>query len=436
MTKDREIFEGSLWSALTPSAPLGGPPGEDIKTDVAIVGGGFLGLSTALHLAEAGVEATVLEAEEVGFGASGRNTGFVVPSLKSALGPADLARFLGASHMDKYVRLIAGSGDEVFSLIRRFGIDCDAEQTGWFQPAHSAAMARVLEQRVRDWSGHGARVEMISAEETGRRTGVAGYHGAVFVPSGGQVNPLAYVRGLARAASAAGARIHERSKVQRIERVPTGWLVAAAGQVIHAGRVLLATNAMIGSLQPDIAVSMVPATVYQVATDVLAPEHRARILPERAPLADTRRHTLAVRWSPDGRLMSGGLVFPGPAALGRASRFFARRLSTFFPQLGNVEISYVWRGVISMTFDSLPRFVSLAPGLEAAFGCNGRGIALTTALGRRIAGRLSGCEPESDFPLPVTEARPVPGRQLSRIGPMLYLPWSEALDWFESRSTR
>ncbi len=430
---DRTIFAGSLWSALTPQQATGTRLDGSEETDVAIVGGGFLGLSTALHLAEAGVRVTVLEAEAIGFGASGRNTGFVVPSLKTALGPADVAQHLGKTHADNYVRLIGGSGDAVFGLIKRLGIDCAAEQKGWFQPAHSAAMARRLEQRANDWRGSGADVELVSGDEVARRTGLPGYHGAIFVPSGGQINPLAYVRGLARAAVAAGAVIHEGARVSRVEPDRKGWRVRTPAGDVLATRVLLATNAMVGPLRPEIEYSMVPARVHQIATGILPGSARRIILPERTPVADTRRHTFAVRWSPDGRLITGGLVLPGPGSVERARRFFNRRLGFFFPQVGSIKVDYVWSGVVAMTLNSLPRFVSLGPGLDAAFGCNGRGIALTTSLGRDIAALYAGRMTEAEFPLPVTAPKAVPGRQLSRIGPPLYLPWSEFRDWADSR---
>src|SRR4051812_40559400 len=145
-----DTFGASLWSALTAPAQAFAPLGQDQTCDVLVVGAGFLGLSLALHLAERDVSVVVLEAREPGFGASGRNTGFVVPTLKTALGPADVGRILGEDVGERLVRLVGESGSTVFDLIRRLGIDCSAEQAGWMQPAHTAAMARVLEARQRE----------------------------------------------------------------------------------------------------------------------------------------------------------------------------------------------------------------------------------------------------------------------------------------------
>ena len=431
-----DTFGDSLWSALAPGAddradapaPLTG----EVEADVAIVGAGFLGLSAALHLAEAGIRVVVAEAEEPGFGASGRNTGFVVPSLKTAIGPADVRERLGAAG-DRLTALVGQSGTLVFDLIARHALACSAERTGWMQPAHTAAMLEVLMQRREDWRARGRSVEILSAEETARRVGAPGYHGALFDPTGGQIDPLAYARGLAAAAGRLGAAIHPRTRVERLERAGPRWaLVTTQGRIL-AERVLLATNALVGPLSAAVAASIVPVRVRQIATQPLSPELHAMILPGRSPLADTRRHTLAVRWSPDGRLLTGGLVLPGPGARARTVRAFVRRLERLYPAAGPLRADYVWNGVIAATMDSLPRFAALAPGLDAAIGCNGRGIALTTALGRDIAGLYAGTLAAGEFPLPHRAPEPVPGRRLARIGPSFWLPWSNLRDHLEMR---
>lgn len=429
-----ETFAKSLWSALTPAGPTAPPLRGEADADVVVVGAGFLGLSTALHLAESGVRVMLLEADEVGFGASGRNTGFVVPSLKTSLGPSDVADKLGPDFGERLVRLVGESGNVVFDLIERLGIECSAEQNGWMQPAHTAAIARVLERRSAEWRERGRTVEILTAAETARKIGAAGYHGALYDPTGGQINPLAYARGLAQACLARGVALHNRSRVTAIERDGTNWRVVTADGRVKVSRVLLTTNALVGRLWPAMAESIIPVRVHQIATKRLSADIQARIVPDRSPVADTRRHTFAVRWSPDGRLVTGGLIMPGHGPLKRASRFFSKRLAGFFLELGVVEPDYVWSGVIAATTDSLPRFVALAPGLDAAIGCNGRGVALTTSLGREIAALYSGRIGAEAFTLPHEPPKPVPGRRLAAIGPHLWLPWSEWRDRREARS--
>src|SRR5690606_33375850 len=139
---------GSLWEAIAPAGKQFAPLCASIKADVVVVGAGFLGLSTALHAAEGGRDVVLIETHQPGFGASGRNTGFVVPSLKASLGPAEVTRALGEKHADRLLRLVSGSGDTVFNLIRRLNIDCSALQNGWLQPGHSREAEDALQKRL------------------------------------------------------------------------------------------------------------------------------------------------------------------------------------------------------------------------------------------------------------------------------------------------
>lgn len=420
-----------LWEALAPPAPALDAFDGDARTDVVIVGAGMLGLSLALHLREAGMGATVLEADTVGAGASGRNTGFVVPSLRTAIGPEEVRKRMGQAG-EALNTLVGGSATLVFDLARRHAIDCAAERTGWLQPAHTAAMARILDLRAREWRARGRPVEMLDAAETARRSGLTGYQGALFDPEGGQIDPLAFTRGLACAARRLGAKIHERARVTGLAAENGGWVATTRHGRIIADRAFLATNALGAGIDGPVAASLVPVVIHQIATQRLDAALRARVLPAGAPVADTRRHTFAVRWAPDGRLVSGGLVAPGSGALERAGRFFARRLARFFPDAGPLVAEFAWSGTIAKTIDDLPRFFELAPGFDAAVGCNGRGVALTTALGHAIARRYAGA---TEFPLPVSAPRPIPGRSLARHGQALWLKWSGLRDWLDTRLT-
>ncbi|WP_171060721.1 FAD-binding oxidoreductase [Poseidonocella sp. HB161398] len=424
---------GSLWERLAPPGPDCPPLDGAAKADLAVIGGGFLGLSAALHAAEAGMEVVLLEAEGPGFGASGRNTGFVVPSLKSALGPAETEALLGQPHAGRLLRLVAGSGDAVFGLIERHGMDVARARNGWLQPGHSAAAEAMLRSRLPKLRAAGVAAEFLARDEMRTLTGLPSLHGGLRVASGGQINPLAYARGLARAALAAGVRIHAGSRATGLAETATGWRVATAAGEVAARQVLLATNAMGGPLWPAMRDGIVPVTVFQVATQPLPGALRQRILPAMAPVADTRRHTFALRWTEDGRLVTGGMALPGPGRAARAARGFLARMRAFVPGLPELEAEALWTGTIAATLDALPRMVRLAPGLHGAIGCNGRGVALATALGRETAGLLAGRIAEQDFVLPVTAPRPVPMARLSGLGPHLWLPWSSLRDRLEAR---
>jgi glycine/D-amino acid oxidase-like deaminating enzyme len=428
----QDTFHQSVWAATTPAGPVLTPLTGKTKADVAIVGAGFLGLSTALHLAERGAQVVVLEAAEPGFGASGRNTGFVVPSLWRGLGPAAVRQRWG-ERGERLVSLVGASGSALFDLIRRRGLDCEAEQLGWIQPAHSADAANVLQERRREWTERGKHLDWLGPTETERLTGVSGYHGALLDRSGGQLNPLAYARELARRAIGSGARLHARSKVRAIEHERPRWRVRTdAGEVV-ADRVLLATNALVGALAPTVARAMIPIVVHQIATSPLSERVRDSILPGGQCLSDTRRHTFACRWGPGNRLLTGGIVAAGPLRLARARRSFERRLGRFFPRHGPFTAEFAWRGIIATLPELLPRFFRVESDLEAAIGCNGRGVALTTSLGREIARLYAGEIGEDEFPAPITVPQSAPLRSLAAIGPSIWLPWSELRDWLDAK---
>jgi glycine/D-amino acid oxidase-like deaminating enzyme len=424
---------GSIWEAISPPLPPFAPLEGAARADVVIVGAGFLGLSAALHAAEAGMDVVLLESHQPGFGASGRNTGFVVPSLKTSLGPAEVTAAMGADHADRLLRLVASSGRAVFGLIEKHGIDCGAVQNGWLQPAHSRQAERMLESRLPRLLAAGVDVELLDKAAMDRRTGIPGLHGGLRVTSGGQITPLAYARGLARAAAAAGVRIHGDSPVTALKPEGDGWRVTTATGHVVAPRVLMTTNALIGSLLPSLRASIIPARVFQIATQVLPEDVRRTLLPDNAPVADTRRHTFAVRWSPDWRLVTGGMVLPLPRRMDLARRTFRNRLQRLIPGLPELRAEYAWTGVIAGTLDFLPRMMRLAPGLDAAIGCSGRGVALTTALGRELGPWLAGRTADDAFVLPVTPPRPIPFSRISGLGPHLWLPWSEIMDFYEAR---
>lgn len=422
-----------MWEAISPPAePCAALIGA-LKADVVIVGAGFLGLSAAIHAAEAGLDVVLLESHQPGFGASGRNTGFVVPSLKTSLGPDEVTAALGAEHAGRLLRLVAGSGNAVFGLIAKHKIECDAVQNGWLQPGHSHAAEEMLRSRMPRLLAAGVDAEWLDRDAMLMRTGLPALHGGIRVVSGGQITPLAYARGLARVAVSAGVRLFGDSPVTAVEQEGQGWCVRTAGGEVRAPRVLMTTNALIGNLLPELRASIVPARVFQIATQVMPKSLRETLLPDMAPVADTRRHTFALRWSPDGRLVTGGMVPPLPGRMALARKLFARRLNRLVPNLLEIRAEYSWTGVIAGTLDFLPRLMRLKPGLDAVIGCNGRGVALTTALGRELGPWLAGGIDDAALTLPLTPPRPIPFSRISGLGPHLILPVWEARDAFEAR---
>ncbi len=424
-----DTFPPSLWAATAPPPPETPPLAGDADCDVAVVGAGFAGLSAALHMAERGIRVVVLEAEQPGFGASGHNGGLVVPAF-ARWDPDGVRARLGAEAGDRLVRLVGGSADLVFDLIRRHGISCDALQAGWLHPAHAASKIPWLESLHRQWRDAGHPVQLLDRPETARLTGSDRFHGALLAPTGGHLNPLAYVRGLAARAMALGAAVHGRTPVRSIARSSYGWRLGCGAGTVSADRVFLCTNALTGSLSPPVTRSTLPLEVYQMATAPLDPDQRQAILPEGHSVSDTRRDLFSYRLDAEGRLITGGMAAFQTGALDRLKKPLARRLSRMLPELGPVAFDFAWHRTAALTPNLLPRLFELGPGLTALIGCNGRGIGMTTSLGAALAELAAGGDP-GDLPVPLTPPDRFRFHGLARLLPGLLLPLAKFRDCYD-----
>lgn len=410
----------SLWAGVAPACPVFAPADGQLDAEVAIVGGGITGVSAALALTRAGQSVVLLEEQRIGHGASGRNAGFVVPHF-SRVGPQEVRRLLGGERAEALLRLVGSSADRLFEQAREFGIGDAAEQTGWLQPAHSAQMGETLRARAEAWQALGRPVRFLDQAETAERCGLTRYHGALEDRSGGMVDPMAYLRGLARAAAEAGASLHEQSAVQSLAQTTEGWQLRTARASIRARRVLLATNASTGGVAGRLGRMVVPLTVYQVATDPLSPGEVRRIAPHRMPVSDTRDNIFTWRLDAENRLISGGMAVIPVAAEARIARSIAQRLAKELPLDRTPRVDHVWRGTAAMTVDGLPKLVRFDWDLYGVTGCNGRGVAFLNAMGAAMAPLLGGKATADDLPLPVTKARQLPFHALSRLAPPVML---------------
>ena len=413
----------SLWAAVTP----GGPDLPELigaeTADVIVIGGGFTGLSTALHLREAGVDVAVVEAVEPGWGASGRNNGQVIPTL-SRPDPDDIIARHGVVG-ERFVALLCDSASMLFDVARRHGIDAEQEQAGWVQPVHSPGRIGIAERRVRQWSKFGAPVELLSRDRVSEMLGSDAWFGGFWNRSGGHINPLALARGLARAVLQQGGRIYARSPALAFERRNDRWHVKTAKGEISGRALLVATNAYSGEFAPSlvsqIAREVIPVLSWQMATQPLSDNIRKTIIPGRQAMSDTHGELYFARYDARNRLVTGGAVIgPGDKAE-RLKRRVAARLQRLWPQIGEVGFDYVWNGYVGMTTDFLPRIHRLGPDAFGWTGCNGRAVALTIALGREFAKALRGAK-DDDLALPFTQSTPLPfHRALRTLAPLMLL---------------
>src|SRR5579863_457600 len=416
-------FYAGVPSAAPPTEPLKGRQ----RTSVAVVGAGFTGTSTILHLAERGIAAVAIEANSIGWGASSRNFGQVVPYFKH-----DQDHVFAAFGNERGERMIAAVADGpglVFSLIERYRIACSAERKGFIFGAHSPSARAGLERRSKFWQARGAPVEMLEGEAAAALIGSSYYEACSLDRRGGTINPLAYVRGLAAAAIEGGAKIHTDSRVLSLEPQGNGWCVRTPEGEVVADTVVLASNAYTpAQLWPGLRQSIIPMRAYQFVTRPLSENLRRSILPQGQPLTDTRHLFSGVRLHPDGRLQASA---DGPAfrvgGTGNLAKT-ARRMSETFPQLGTIDWEFAWAGWVAMTYDQYPHLYELAPGLWAGLGYSGRGIALATMMGREIAARIAGAD-EASLALPVTPLRPRGMTRFARplVGALLaHYRWSDA----------
>jgi glycine/D-amino acid oxidase-like deaminating enzyme len=411
----------SLWAATALPAPAAPALEGERKADVAIVGGGFAGLRAALVLAEAGSDVVLLEAAEPGWGASGRNGGQVNPLLPVNT-PEETRALIGPTYGERLIELAIASADEVFSLVARYGIDCDARQDGWIRAARYPGPMRDLERHAASWRRAGADIAFAEGAELATLTGTDYYRLGAVTRRGGAIQPLSFARGLAAAAIAAGASVHGGSPVASLTREDGGWRLATPAGSVLAGRVLLCTNGYTDGLRPGLKQTVIPVISAQMATRPLPHNLRASMLPEGHTFADARRLVYYGRFDRDGRFLLGGIGFTEQSGDHPSFRRIMRVAIDIFPQLRGVEWEFRWGGRVAMTRDHLPHLHEPAPGLLAGLGFNGRGVAMATVMGRILAERALGADP-ADLPLPTTPLRGYPLHAFHPLGLRSHIAW-------------
>lgn len=416
----------SLWDATAAPAPATSHLEGSRAADVAIVGGGYIGLATALALAEAGKSVVLLEAHDIGWGASGRNGGQVIPGLKRD--PDELVAAFGEELGERLVAFSGQAPSVVFDNIARYDIDCLPVRKGWIQPAHTPRSMALLEKRAAQWQRRGVEVSLLDAARTAELVGTGTYCGGWIDHRAGGIQPLSYARGLARAALARGARIFTQSPATNLGRSGSSWRISTPKGEVVADQVLLCTNAYSGTLGADLQRTIITPNSFQIATRPLEERIRRTILPQGHVASDARRLLLYYRLDEEGRLLVGGRgTFrdpDGPASFGH----LRRALALLFPQAADAAIEYYWGGRVAITLDDLPHVHRLDDGLVAVLGCNGRGVALTSALGPRIAAWLQ-TNDDAEIPFPLSRPRSIPFHQLQTFYVAGASAWFRLRDW-------
>ncbi|MCR9214908.1 MAG: FAD-binding oxidoreductase [Proteobacteria bacterium] len=395
-------FEQSLWSNTAEPAPATENLKNNEQADVVIVGAGFTGLSAALHLAEAGKSVAVLEARDIGWGGSGRNGGQVNPAFKVL--PSEMRALFGLERANRILEFADGAPERVFDLIERHDIKCAPRQVPYMRGAYGRRGLKQVEDWVREWGEFGSKVSMKSAQETQEIMGTDFFHGGMEDSRGGSLQPLSYVRGLARAALKAGAQIYTNSPATKVAKNGSSLQVTTAnGATVDAEYFLTGCNGYTDDLWPGLKRNIVPVASLQSATEPLPEALRQKILPRGHHVSETRRVMTYFRIDETGRFQIGGRGSPfNPLRQRDNTEHLRKEAIRIYPELKEVRWEYDWGGLVAATKTHLPHLIRLESNAYAGLGYNGRGVAMGTAMGTQLAGVVLG----EDVALPQTSGVP------------------------------
>ena len=390
-----------------PTPPLDG----DRRVSVAVIGGGFTGLSAALHLAEQGVDVAVLEAHEPGWGASGRNGGQVNPGLKHD--PDEIEAHFGADLGRRMIELSWNAPNVVFDLVTRHQITCEARQSGTLRAAYTEATARDVRSSFEQGARRGMPVELMERARVGEATGTDRYLCALMDRRGGHINPLGFARGLAQAAIQAGAKVHGSTPVTGVSRNGSTWNVATPSGTVRADKLVVATNGYTDDLWPKLRRTIVPVYSGIVATEPIPEDIARAVFPARSSLYELGRVTVYYRLDASNRVLMGGRCRQRDVANPEQMRFLTRYTHRLWPQLRPFKFTHGWNGQLAVTMDHYPHIHEPAEGVLVCLGYNGRGVAMSTAMGPELARRVMGGK-AAEINMPITDLKSIPLQGLWR----------------------
>ncbi len=412
---DRDLTRHSYYAATAPREASFPTLQGAVSADVAIVGGGLAGLSAAIELHDRGFDVVLLEARQVGWGASGRNGGQAIHGL--ACDQDVIETQLGLEAARRVWDMSIEALDLIRQRIARFGIDCDWRD-GYLAVATSERKARELRAWVeRVERVYGYPQQWIGRDELPRWLASPRYVAGAADPRSGHLHPLKYSLGLARAAAALGVRIYEHSAVTRLDAGAPLRLHTAQGDVA-ARRVLLAGNVYLQQFAPEVAPQLaariMPVGTYIVATPPLGTERAAALIPSGCAVCDTNFVLDYFRTTPDHRLIYGGRVSYSTATPMNLAAGMRRRMVRTFPQLDDVEVEHAWGGFVDISMNRAPDFGRIGGDVYYVQGFSGHGLALTGLAGKLVAEAIAGDASRFDTFARVKH-RPFPGGRLLRM---------------------
>lgn len=389
---DRELTRLSYYDATAPRTTAHAPLQGDVQADVAIVGGGLAGLSAAIELRQRGLDVVLLEAQHIGFGASGRNGGQVIHGL--AADQASIEAELGMAQARRVWDMTLQAIDLIHTRCQRFGIDAEWHN-GYLGVAVNERKARALREGVDHLARqYGYEQQWVPEPELPRWIDSPRYVAAAYDPRSGHLHPLKYTQGLARAAAELGARLHEGSAVTAMDEEAGGRRLRTAQGSVRARQVLLAGNVYLQEFSPQLAPRLsprvMPVGTYIVCSEALGAERAQALVPCGAAVCDNNFVLDYFRPTADHRMLYGGrasYTAQTPADLAEGMR---QQMVGTFPQLADVKVQYAWGGFVDISMSRAPDFGRLGRDLYYLQGFSGHGLALTGLAGQVVAEAMAG----------------------------------------------
>ncbi len=374
-------------STVPVRAPI--PPLEaDLSVDVCVIGAGYTGLSSAIHLAEFGYDVVVLDAHRVGWGASGRNGGQVGSGQR--LGQDVLERNLGHDHARVLWLIAEEAKSTVRALIRKHAIRCDYRPgvAGLGQGKESARLARSRLEHLERSYGYD-KLELLDDDSLAELVGSSVFRGGFIDWGAGHLHPLKFALGLADAARAIGVQLFEMSEAEAIKLGKSATVKTAKGS-ISANAVVIACNGYLGAFDTEIARRVMPINSFMIATEPLDESTAKRLLRRDVAAYDDRFVVNYFRKTPDHRLLFGGGESYGVRFPPDIAHKVRKRMLRIFPDLGGIRIDYAWGGTLAITRNRMPHFARVENGIYSASGYSGHGVAMATMAGKIIARAING----------------------------------------------
>ncbi len=365
----------------------------DIRADICVIGGGFTGISAALHLAEAGFSVVLLEGERIGWGASGRNGGQICTAYNKSM--TEIEALVGKDAAQVFWDIDLLAKQLIRDRVKKHKIDCDL-RWGYLHTAAKPSHMKWVQETHDEWARYGYQDHnVLNKKQLEERVGTQAYHGALWEKNAGHLHPLNYVLGLASAAAEAGVQIFENTRASHIEHGISPKISTPSGS-ITAKYIIAAGNAYLGNLVPHLHHRVMPVKSFILATEPLGSERAKSLIRDNDAVTDTNNICNYIRLSKDGRLLFGGRANYTGMEPKDLFPYMGPKMLNIFPQLADARLDYCWVGTLAITLDRMPHVGKVGDNLFFAHGYSGQGLALSGVAGKLIADAVQGTAEKFD----------------------------------------